>query len=197
MKKYLFLFVSVFLMWACSQKTTSVSETAAKAMSSENMISKMGTFNTGGQINFAAANDRYSAEGSFKNWHFTKVNMKKGDVESLTASIQVDLSSIWEKNADLTAHLKAPDFFNIEKFASGTIDISNVAKASDGSYTADMKLNMKGLTQDLSSSFMVTSMNPLHVKGTAKINRVLFGLGGEGLGTGDLIAVSYDTDIPQ
>ena len=198
MKKYFLLATSLLFFWACSQKTTSpVTENVSKSSSSSDMISKAGTFNTGGQINFEAANDRYEAAGNFKKWHFTKVNMKKDDIESLTATMAVDLTSIWEKSDGLTEHLKAPDFFNVEKFTTAIIDVKNVTKTTSGSYTADMSLKMKGLSQELKSEFEVTSMNPLHVKGTAKVDRTIFGLGGEGLGTGDLIAVNYDTDIPQ
>ncbi len=199
MKKLIVLLsvVAFLSFWACSPKTAAVKTDAQKSNVSKDMIAKVGTFNTGGKINFEAANERYEAQGTFKDWHFSEVNMKKKDIESLSASLKVDLTSIWEKNDDLTAHLKAPDFFNIEKYTTATIDISNVKKVSGDSYTADMKLSMKGLNQVLSSDFTVTSMNPLHVKGTAKVNRSLFGLGSDEMGVGEFVAVNFDTDIPQ
>lgn len=151
---------------------------------------------TPGKIGFAAANDRYSAEGEFKSWKFNKVSMQGDNMESLTASILIDLTSIHEKNPKLTDHLKAPDFFNIAVFKEATLDISNVKNKSGDMYTADMVLNMKGLTQKMMSEFTVTSMDPLHVTGTAQVNRVLFGLGGE-IGVGDMVTVTFDTDVPM
>ncbi len=123
--------------------------------------------------------------------------MKKGDIESLTASIAIDLTSIWEKNEDLTAHLKAPDFFNIEQFTTGMLDIKNVKQKEGDTYTADMQLKMKGITQDLQSEFKVTSKKPLHVTGTAMVSRQLFQLGSEKMGVGEFVKVMYDTDLPQ
>lgn len=149
-----------------------------------------------GKIGFAAANDRYSAEGEFKNWSFSEVSMDGKNVESLTASILIDLTSIHEKNPKLTDHLKAPDFFNIAVFKEATLNIMNVKKKSGDMYTADMVLNMKGLEQKMMSEFTVTSMDPLHVTGTAQVNRLLFGLGGE-IGVGEMVTVSYDTDVPM
>ncbi len=197
MKPYYALFFVLLSIWACSNKTMSSKSDNTKTSKSKDMVLKEGQFKTGGEIAFEAANDRYEAEGKFNEWHFSKVQMKKKNIESLTATISVDLSSIWEKNADLTAHLKAPDFFYVDKFTTATIDISNVKKTEGENYSADMELNMKGLSQDMKSDFVVTSWDPLHVKGTAKVNRTLFGLGGADLGTGDLISVSYDTDVPQ
>lgn len=188
----------VFSYMGCSKKTASVQSDAnqAKAVTvekAEEVVEKT----TPGSIKFAAANERYSADGTFKNWEFTKIDMKKGDLESLAATIAVDLTSIWEKSDKLTDHLKAPDFFNIAKFTTAKIMIGNVTKTGDDTYTADMKLDMKGLTQDMKSEFTVTSMEPLHVKGTAKVNRKLFGLGSDGMGVPELVEVSYDTDVVQ
>ena len=149
-----------------------------------------------GTIKFAAANERYSADGTFKKWSFIKANMKGQQIPTLSASIKVDLTSIWEKSEKLTDHLKAPDFFNIEQYTTATIDIDNVEKNADGTYTADMKLNMKGLSQDMKSTFTVTKKKPLHVKGTAKVSRKLFGLGSDEMGVGEFVEVSYDTDVP-
>ncbi len=149
-----------------------------------------------GTIKFAAANDRYSADGTFKNWSFTKVDMKGQNISTLSATIKVDLTSIWEKSEKLTDHLKASDYFNMEKYTTATIDISNVEENADGTYTADMKLNMKGLSQDMKSTFTVTKKKPLHVTGTAMVDRKLFGLGIENTSLVELVEVSYDTDVP-
>lgn len=149
-----------------------------------------------GTIKFAAANERYSADGTFKNWSFTKANMKGQNISTLSASIKVDLTSIWEKSEKLTNHLKAPDYFNMEKYTTATIDLNNVQENADGTYTADMKLNMKGLSQDMKSTFTVTKKKPLHVTGTAMVDRKLFGLGIDNTSLVELVEVAYDTDVP-
>ncbi len=192
--------LSVLTYMGCSKKTASVQ--SEPSQTEPVTVKKAGVAKTidrvassPGSITFAAANERYSAAGKFNNWGFTKIDMKKGDVESLVATISIDLTSIWEKNDKLTAHLKAPDFFNIAKYSTAKMLIDNVEKTGDNTYKAAMTLDMKGLTQEMVSEFTVTSMDPLHVKGTAKVNRNLFGLGSVDMGVPELVEVTYDTDV--
>ena len=121
---------------------------------------------------------------------------KASEIKSIDAAIEIDITSIWEKSDKLTNHLKAPDFFNIAQFTTATMDINNVKKQSDGTYEVDMKLNMKGLTQEMKSTFTVTNTNPLHVKGTALVNRNLFSLGKVQMKVPEMVEVTYDTDLP-
>lgn len=186
-----FTLLLAVLFYAGCNTTKSTTDASTSSTSTEKAMME-----TGGDLLFFAENDRYSAEGKFQKWYFTDVNMKKNDVESLTASLAVDLTSIWEKNDKLTNHLKAPDFFYIEKYTTATIDLSNVQKTGDNTYSADMTLNMKGLTQEMKSEFKVTSTNPLHVMGEARVNRELFGLGSAKMGVADMVKVTYDTDVP-
>ncbi len=194
MKKLSLLIVLCFTLvyFACdtTKKTSSTKEEIKETITKAEEIIK-----PNGTIKFAAANDRYNANGTFKNWHFTDARMKGQEVSTLSASINVDLTSIWEKSDGLTEHLKAPDFFNIEKYTTAKIKIDNVQENKDGTYTADMKLMMKDLEQTMESQFEVVSRRPLRVKGTADVNRSLFGLGGE-IGVGDFVTVTYDTEVP-
>jgi Uncharacterized conserved protein len=189
----LFLLTTV-LYFSCDSAKDAVGGTTV----SQNVAPKK--METGGSITFAAANNRYSANGEFKSWHFTKMDVKTNkasEIKSIDAAIEIDITSIWEKSPKLTNHLKAPDFFNIAEFTTATMDINNVKKQSDGTYTVDMKLKMKGLTQDMTSTFTVTNTNPLHVKGTALVNRNLFSLGKVEMKVPEMIEVTYDTDLPE
>jgi polyisoprenoid-binding protein YceI len=195
-KSLSFLLLTAVIYFGCNSSKKAVNTTTtemSQTVKAEKMI-------TDGKITFTAANDRYNANGEFKSWHFTKIDVMTNaasEIKSLEASLAIDLTSIWEKSPQLTGHLKAPDFFNIEKFTTATMDIMNVKKQSDGTYTADMKLNMKGLSQDMSSTFSVTNTNPFHVTGKAMVNRNLFGLGGSDMAVPEMIEVTYDTDLPE
>lgn len=187
--------ICMILLWTCSPKTTALQNDTQS--STQTNKSQEGTFSTGGTISFNTANDRYEANGKFNKWHFTKVYIKKGNIESLNADLSIDLTSIWEKSDGLTDHLKAPDFFNIAQFTTATIQIRNVEKTAGTEYEAQLQLNMKGLSQTLPTKFTVTNTNPLHVKGSAKVDRVLFGLGSDKMGLPQFVDVQYDTDIPH
>lgn len=185
--------LSSFILWSCSAKTTSKTKESPQTSPILHQNVKL---KTGGTISFTTANDRYEAEGHFNEWYFTELNIEKDDLESLQAKLNIDLSSISEKSQGLTSHLKAPDFFNIAKFTTATVEISKVKKVSSNKYQAEMKLDMKGLNQTLISNFELTSKNPLTIKGSAQVDRILFGLGGQSLGVPRMVAVEYNTQIP-
>lgn len=193
----LFLLLSVLLVLsACKSSKPAVdSQPAEETIAAVESKSGSG-METGGDLLFFAANQRYSAEGKFEKWSFTKVDMEGDNVESLTASLEVDLTSVNEKSPKLTAHLKAPDFLFVDKFKTATIDLRNVKKTGADTYSVDMTLKMKDLIQEMQGSFQVTSKKPLHVKGEAKVDRILFGLGAPQMGVPNMIKVTFDTDVP-
>jgi len=152
---------------------------------------------TPGVISFEAANDRYSANGKFNSWKFTDVKMKKNDIKTLTADIEIDLTSIWEKSEKLTDHLKAYDYFDVEKYTTATLSVKNVmASKKNNEYIANMVLKMRGATQEIESPFTLIGGKPLKIKGTAMVDRSLFTIGVENTSVPDLIKVSYETAIP-
>ncbi len=162
-------------------------------------VKKPGTPTIGkvpGAITWEAANERYSAEGTFKNWRMTDVKMIGDDLTTLTAKLEIDLTSIWEKSPKLTDHLKADDYFGVAKYQLATIEVTKVAKGA-GSYNADMLLKMRGKEQKLKGTFTVTKMKPLTIKGSAMVDRSIFGIGTENTSVPNEIKVMFDTVIPR
>jgi len=153
--------------------------------------------NPPGTIMFDAANDRYTAEGTFKKWNFTDVNMTGADLTTMTANAKIDLTSIWEHSDKLTEHLKANDYFDVEKYTTANLSIANVVAGMNNEYTADMELKMRGKTQKLPAEFKVTSKKPLKIRGTASVDRSIFGIGVENEGVPDMIKVRFETLLPM
>ncbi len=181
--------LSLFLI-SCDANKKTVKTSAAM----ENVPTK----ETPGVISFEAANDRYSANGKFNKWKFTKANLAKKDkIETLTAEIEIDLTSIWEKSEKLTEHLKAYDYFDVAKYTTATLTVKDVMKMKkNGEYVANMVLNMRGATQELESVFTLINGNPIQIKGTAMVDRSIFTIGVENTSVPDLIKVSYETTVP-
>ncbi len=150
-----------------------------------------------GTITFAAANDRYSAEGTFKNWKFLSVKMDKNDIKTWDAMLEIDLTSIWEKSDKLTQHLKAPDYFNVGEYGKATVAINNVQSKGGTKYVADMTLSMMDQEQTLRSDFILVSEKPMRVRGTAKVDRSIFKIGVENTSVPDLIEVTFDTVVKK
>ena len=150
-----------------------------------------------GMITWAAANERYSADGKFNKWNFSSVKMKGKDVTTLNATVNIDLTSIWEKSDKLVEHLKAWDYFDVAKYQNAQLVISNVRKGRGGMHVADMELQMRDKVQKMESQFKVTSTKPLRVVGTANVDRSIFGIGVDNTSVPNMIEVKYDTVIPN
>lgn len=190
-QKTVFLFLTVSLLACNTSKKTTTDTTAIKA---ETPVASTG--DAPGIISWEAASPRYSANGKFNKWKFTNVDMKKGNIETLNATIEVDLTSIWEKSEKLTDHLKAWDYFDVEKYQAATINIANIQPKGSNQYEADMTLAMRDQVQNLKSTFEVLPGRTIQVSGTAMIDRGLFGIGVDNKGVPNMIKVSYQTVIP-
>jgi len=153
-----------------------------------------------GTISWTAENTRYSADGGFASWNFANVDMD-GGVESLNADLVIDLASVSEKSEKLANHLREWDYFDVERYRTATANISNVRQDGDG-YIADFTLKMRNAQQIIESPFEVVSTNPLRVRGSADVDRRIFKIGSDetgkytgGEGAGDIITVTYDTEV--
>ena len=130
-----------------------------------------------GELTFTAHNAVYNAEGRFGSWRLTKVDVPGGDFTKGSVTIEVDLASVTEKAAKLTAHLQTPDFFDVAKFQKATIAISNAKPSGENKYTATASIDLHGMKGTCPVAFEVVSKKPLTIKGTATLDRTTFGIG--------------------
>ena len=130
-----------------------------------------------GQIRFTTGHEDYQAEGEFKEWRFTRVDIPGGDLEKGTVEIEINLASVSEKSPKLAQHLREPDFFSVEKFPKATLVISDVKKRKDGSFQAVALLDFHGLHKQMPLEFEVTSDKPLKITGWALLSRGAFNVG--------------------
>jgi len=198
-----FVLVALITFIGCdtTKKTTDAIETGADVVEEVvETVFELNAENTPGTISWKAANERYSADGGFATWNFSNIDMD-GGVESLNADLVIDLASVNEKSEKLAEHLKQWDYFDVEKYTTATANISNVRESGSG-YVADLTLKMRGAEQVLESAFEVVSTKPLRVKGSADIDRRIFKIGSDETGkytgfdgAGDVITVTYDTEV--
>ncbi len=194
---FLLLLCSIVLLGTSCKSTTKMPATngaTQEAKVDRNVSTTKKTSPTPGVISFAAANDRYSASGVFKAWKFTQIEMNDDNVESLSATLEIDLSSVSEKSQKLTEHLKAWDYFDVKKYTTATIDITNV-RPKGAKYVADFTLKMKDEVQTMESEFVVLGKSPLRVKGTAMVDRGKFKVGVGNEKVPNMIAVNYETAV--
>jgi polyisoprenoid-binding protein YceI len=130
-----------------------------------------------GELKFSTHNSVYNAEGSFKSWRVTKVDIPNGDLTKGTVALEVDLASVHEKADKLAAHLRTPDFFDVATFPKATIVISKVKPAGEKKYEAIADLDLHGIKGSCPVTFEVVSSSPLAITGKATLDRSSFKIG--------------------
>ena len=96
----------------------------------------------------------------------------------------IEAASIETRDAQRDAHLKSPDFFDVEKFPTLAFKSSRISLVRDGELAVDGDLTIRGVTRKV--TFKVEGPTPpakdpwgntrVAVSATTKINRKDFGL---------------------
>ena len=87
--------------------------------------------------------------------NFTKFEVKAetngDDFSNAEVSADIEVASINTNNAQRDAHLRSPDFFDVEKFPT----IRFVGKSITGDVTDEFKLVVKGQGRDVTQQYAV------------------------------------------
>lgn len=116
--------------------------------------------------------------------HFHKFAVKKAsfdpkNLEGGTATIELDPSSIDSASEERDTDLKSDAYLDIAKFAMVTVDVTNVKKQGDGTYTADAAVACHGITKTYPVKFSVlaTTADSVRIKGEHAFSRLDFKIG--------------------
>ncbi|MEO8841462.1 MAG: YceI family protein, partial [Kofleriaceae bacterium] len=93
----------------------------------------------------------------FDKFAVTKASFDPKNLEGGTATIELDPTSIKTGSEERDNDLKSPEFFDVSKFATVTVDVANVKKQADTKYTADATVGCHGVTKTYSVTFEVLS----------------------------------------
>ena len=115
----------------------------------------------------------------FDKFAITKASFDPKNLEGGTATIELDPTSIKTGNEERDADLKAPEFFDVAKFATVTIDVANVKKQADTKYTADATVACHGVTKTYAVTFdvLATTADTVRIKGEHAFSRLDFAIG--------------------
>ncbi|MEM9480377.1 MAG: YceI family protein [Verrucomicrobiota bacterium] len=131
------------------------------------------TFTENSKIGFVGSKVTGSHEGGFEKFtgHFTLVDGKPVGNDH---KVEIDMTSTWSDNEKLTGHLKAPDFFDVEKFPTSTFDVTSIAEEGDG-YTVTGNFTLHGVTKSISFPATVTQTGDVaKIQAEFDINRFDF-----------------------
>ena len=146
-----------------------------------------------------------TVRGQFRTFTATAV----GDVSSPeTAKLEasVDVASIDTGNEKRDAHLKSPEFFDVEKFPKMTFKSKKIEPAGAGKYKVTGDLTLHGVTKEVvlevegPSAPVTMGAVKSSAHATTKINRKDFGItwnkamDGGGVVVGDEVDVTIDVE---
>ncbi len=130
-----------------------------------------------GTLSFKAHNQIYNANGSFKKWRLTEVDIPDGDLLKGSVEFEVDLASVWEKASKLAEHLRTADFFDVAKYTTATVRIDRAKSTGENTYEAVASVHLHGYDAEVPVTFKVVSESPLQIEGSATLSRTAFGIG--------------------
>lgn len=121
--------------------------------------------------------------GSFSSWE-GKITSSKPDFSDAVVDFSGDINSIYTGNEGRDNHLKAPDFFDAEKYPKFTFKSTSFKKSGKNEYTVVGNLSFHGVTKEVTLTATNTgnaenpqSKTPLTgFKVTGKFNRLDFGI---------------------
>jgi polyisoprenoid-binding protein YceI len=119
-----------------------------------------------------------SHDGGFEKFAGT-VDLVRTDLAKSRVDLNIDLASVFTDNNRVTSHLKAQDFFWVEKYPTATF--RSVAVKSGGAegatHTITGLLNLRGVEQPVTFPANIrVAADTITVTGEFNLNRKLFGI---------------------
>jgi polyisoprenoid-binding protein YceI len=115
----------------------------------------------------------------FEKFKVTKATFDPAKIEGGKATIEVDVTSLKTDSPKRDGHLKTKDYLEVDKFGALVINIENVKKKDDKTYTADAKVKLKNMEKKYPVTFEVVEAKDdwIKVKGEHKFARADFKVG--------------------
>jgi len=174
MKKF---FAPVLLIIIASTAFTLVNTTITRSAITF-QIKNLG-INTGGTIG-----------GLQADAHFNPANLTSSTIDA-----SVDVNTINTDNSTRDEHLKSDEFFDVTNHPKITLKSLSFKHKSGDKYTGQFNLTIKGKTKTVEIPFTYTEKdNTSAFKGSFKLNRLDFGIGGNSLTMSDEVIVGIDVD---
>jgi len=147
--------------------------TSAAAMAQYKPADKKST------IEFTIGNFGFDVKGSFTGIQ-GMINFDSQTPENSTMDITIDANTVSTDNALRDKHLKDEGYFDVKNYPNIHFLSSKITDGGkNGSYMVTGKLTIKGKSKDVSIPFTAVQQNQeFYFKGSFKINRKDFGIGG-------------------
>lgn len=137
-----------------------------------------------GTIDFAIGNSSLlRTTGSFRQWQGT-VQVDDADVSRSSVMVKIATASISVLDAQQTAMLKDPDFFDVARFPEMTYVSRRIERLSDSALKVDGDVTLRGVTRPMQLDVSVTERKRdapagatyARFNATGKVKRSEFGM---------------------
>ncbi|HWU87516.1 MAG TPA: YceI family protein, partial [Kofleriaceae bacterium] len=120
-------------------------------------------------------------EVKFEKFKVVKASFDAKKIEGGTATIEIDVASLKTSDPKRDAHLNTPDYLDTKQFTTATVDVSNVKKKDDKTYTADAKVKFHGVDKTYPVTFEVVDAKDdwIRIKAEHQFKRLDFKVGKE------------------
>jgi len=123
----------------------------------------------------------------------TDIDFAKDKPEASSISATADMKSINTDNEMRDGHLRGEEYFNVAKYPTITMKSVAIKHKSGNNYVGTFNVTIKDKTKtvDVPFSYVQTGANA-EFKGSFKISRLDFGVGGKSLVLGDDVTIEID-----
>jgi len=142
--------------------------------------------------------------GQFNTFSGT-ISYDPANIGATTAKVEIDPASIDTSNEKRDGHLRADDFFDVEKFPTMSFESTEIKDiGKDGTFTMVGNLTMRGVTKPVELNFSRISDQVGKKRGvsvTGSLNRQDFGiswsrlLDNGGLAVGNEVRFDFDIEL--
>jgi polyisoprenoid-binding protein YceI len=115
----------------------------------------------------------------FDKFRVVKASFDPKTIEGGTATIEIDLASLHSGSGERDDDLKSANFIDVGTFATVTIDVANVKRKHDKTFTADATVALRGATKTYPVTFDVIEQADDHIRirGEQAFSRLDFSVG--------------------
>jgi polyisoprenoid-binding protein YceI len=182
--------------WGIGQSTSYRPATAADASGEADLSSTPDAWvidQAASSLGFTITYTGNDIAGTIGSWT-GNILFDPNNLESASATITIDMTSVSLNDATLQAQASGGDGFDLANHATATYQANQFARADDGRYLADGTLTLRGVSIAVPLSFTFEETDGVAtVVGSASVNRLDFGIGA--VGAANEAWLLYQVDI--
>jgi polyisoprenoid-binding protein YceI len=133
-----------------------------------------------GVIRFRGHTAIGSSDGEFRRWHITDAVIDEEHPERSSVAVVIDLTSLDTGNATRDRHLRGADFFDVGRYPTATLRVSDVEVEDAQHFMASVYLNLHGQSKTFPMDFVIVDRASRRITGQISLKRSDFGVGATG-----------------